>query len=112
VIDLPAALALAAREGLRVRRADLGEWGAAGALLAEYDRAARTISLNARVLARLSARGGAACAERFQTCAILHELYHHRHPRGGEAAAHAFAREHSGSEPREFEALLGARIFG
>jgi len=104
------ALTLAAAEGVSVRYADLGEWGNAGALLAEYDRAARTIALNARVAVRLERARGPACAARFATAAILHELHHHQWPHAGEAEAHAFARAAGGPDPREFEAILRAEI--
>jgi hypothetical protein len=110
MIELATALALAAGDGLRVEYADLGDWGAAGALLSEYDRASRTIALNTRVVARLRAAEGDAFAERFAVCAILHELHHHRRPHGGEADAHAFARELSGYDPRVIEAALRAQV--
>jgi hypothetical protein len=109
-MQLREALALAADAGVSVRYADLGDWGEAGALLAEYDRAARSIALNARVAARLERARGAACAARFATAAILHELHHHRRPDAGEAAAHAFARAAGGLDPREFESILRAEI--
>jgi hypothetical protein len=108
VIELCGALRLAAADGLRVEHADLGDWGAAGALLSEYDPPTRAIVLNTRVVARLRAAEGDAFAERFATCAILHELHHHRRPDDDEAAAHAFARELSGHDPRVFEGVLRA----
>ena len=87
------AIAAAKAAGLEVRVDAFG--GPDGLpLLSEYDRLRRTISVNALTLNRLRASHGKDVALRFAACAVWHELYHHRHPDGGEAAAHAFAREH------------------
>ena len=61
---MPDLRALAAAYGLRIERADLGDWGTAR-LVAEYDPAGPTIRVDERV---------AGDVER----AIAHELYHHR----------------------------------
>jgi hypothetical protein len=79
-----------------------------GPLLADYDRARRRIAVNARSINRLRALRGDAFAVRFVACAIWHELFHHLHPDGDEAAAHAFAAERSGEDPHAFAALLRA----
>jgi hypothetical protein len=89
----------------RVRFDDLGDWGRV-ALLSEYDPATGTIAINVRVMRRLQATHGARFAARFATCAILHELHHHKAPGASEASAHAFARAACGDDPRIFEAAL------
>jgi hypothetical protein len=62
--------------GLRVDVCDLGDW-APHALLAEYDRAGRTIRVSARAFGRARSRGGAAAGRAFLCAAVAHELYHH-----------------------------------
>lgn len=104
---LEAAFAPAREAGLCVRIVPLGAWGAAR-LLAEYDRARRTIAIDAGAVAQVRALRGEAAALRFVACAVWHELHHHRFPGAGEAAAHAFAFERSGEDPRTFAALLAA----
>ena len=79
--------ALAAAYGLRIERADLGDWGNVR-LIAEYDPAGPTIRIDARVVRDVDR-------------AIAHELYHHREAigevpriadrRAREAAADAYA---------------------
>ena len=79
--------ALAAAYGLRIERADLGDWGSVQ-LIAEYDPAGPTIRIDER-------------AVRDVDRAIAHELYHHREAigevpriadrRAREAAADAYA---------------------
>lgn len=101
------AVAPALEAGLLVRIEPLGDWGPA-ALLAEYDRARRTISIDAGAVARLCALRGDAFAARFVACAVWHELHHHAHPGAGEAAAHAFAQARCGDDPQLFAALLRA----
>ena len=108
MIGLAGALALAARERVRVRFADLGAWGARAMLLAEYDAAERTIGIDRQAVRRLAALGGDLAA-RFVTCAILHEVHHHRDPSASEAAARAFAFQHCGDDPSMFESLLRVR---
>jgi hypothetical protein len=98
-VNDPVALARAA--GLAVEVADLGDWGAA-ALVAEYDRAARAIRVNRRVLEREEALRGTSARAGLFLHAIAHELYHHavaegaiaarRVRRDDECAADAFAR--------------------
>lgn len=56
--------AVAAAYGLRIERADLGDWGTTQ-LIAEYDPAGPTIRVDERV-------------GRDVDRAIAHELYHHR----------------------------------
>jgi hypothetical protein len=98
------ALEAALAAGLRVRIEPLGSWGATP-LLAEYDPARRTIGIDAVAVARLCAAGDGN-ARRFIACALWHELFHHEHPGATEAAAHAFARERCGDDPRRLGALL------
>jgi hypothetical protein len=105
VSALDAAFSAAAAAGLRVRVAPLGVWGPTP-LLAEYDRARKTIAVDASAIERLRALRGEAFARRFVACALWHELHHHAHPAAGEAAAHAFARERCGDDPALFAALL------
>jgi hypothetical protein len=79
--------ALASAYGLRIERADLGDWGTAK-LIAEYDPCGPTIRVDARVESDVDR-------------AIAHELYHHREAIGEvpriadrikrEAAADAYA---------------------
>ena len=79
--------ALAAAYGLRIERADLGDWGSVQ-LIAEYDPSGPTIRIDQRVV-------------RDVDHAIAHELYHHREAlgevpriadrRAREAAADAYA---------------------
>jgi hypothetical protein len=98
-VNDPVALARAA--GLAVEVADLGDWGAA-ALVSEYDRAARAIRVNRRVLEREEALRGTSARAGLFLHAIAHELYHHavaegavaarRLRRDDECAADAFAR--------------------
>ncbi len=102
---LGAALARARGAGLRVRIESLGAWGATP-LLAEYDRARRTIVVDATAVERLRVARGEAFARRFVACAVWHEVHHHLVPGAGEAAAHAFARERCGDDPRTFAELL------
>jgi hypothetical protein len=104
---LEAALAPVHEAGLSVRIEPLGAWGGAR-LLAEYDRARRAIAIDAGAVAQVRALRGEAAAMRFVACAVWHELHHHRFPGAGEAAAHAFAFERSGDDPRTFAALLKA----
>lgn len=87
---MPDPRAAAARYGIAIELADLGDWGAV-TLVAEYDPAGPVIRLNERALDRSSA-----------DLAIAHELYHHREAIGEvprlatrverEAAAETFAR--------------------
>jgi hypothetical protein len=67
------AFAQARRYGIRVRFADLGDWGR-DELRAEYDPAIPEIRLNRRVVEALSAPE----IEEFVARAVGHELYHHR----------------------------------
>jgi hypothetical protein len=97
--------------GLRVHIEPLGSWGAIR-LLAEYDRARRTIVIDAETVATLRALRGEAFVSRFVACAVWHELYHHRHPGASEASAHAFARERCGDDPQTFAALLRGEARG
>ncbi|HEX3550057.1 MAG TPA: hypothetical protein VHT53_06750 [Candidatus Elarobacter sp.] len=63
----------AARYGVRVEVADLGDWSPA-ALVAEYDPDGPVIRINERALPH-----GDSCAVRDAIDrAIAHELYHHR----------------------------------
>jgi hypothetical protein len=102
---LEAAFAPAHEAGLSVRIVPLGAWGAAR-LLAEYDRARRTIAIDAGAVAQVRALRGEAAAIRFVACAVWHELHHHHFPGAGEAAAHAYAFERCSDDPRTFAALL------
>jgi hypothetical protein len=99
------ALAYASQAGLRVTFRRLGDWGNAR-LLAEYEPRARTIAIDTTTCARLRDRHGPEFVARFITCAIVHETFHHRFPRAGEAAAHAFVQTSTGEDPRAFEAAL------
>jgi hypothetical protein len=67
------ALSQARAYGLRVRFADLGNWGR-DELRSEYDPHVPEIRLNVRVAAALSARE----LGDFVALAVGHELYHHR----------------------------------
>jgi hypothetical protein len=92
-----AALARARSYGVRVRFADLGDWGTAD-LRSEYDPSVSEIRLNVRVAAGMSSRA----FREFIALAVGHELYHHRERLGEipvlrdraarEAAACEFAR--------------------
>jgi hypothetical protein len=92
------ALAQAHSYGVRVRFADLGDWGA-HELRAEYDPALPEIRINARVAAAMTGDE----LEEFVALAVGHELYHHRerigeiavlrNHRAREAAATEFARK-------------------
>ncbi len=84
---------------------DLGDWGAAW-LLAEYDPSGDAIRVNARVVERVRAALGDAAAESFIACAVAHERFHRDHPGASERDAHAYAHEHTGADPRAFEAVL------
>jgi hypothetical protein len=100
-----AAIAAARNAGLRVVVAPLGVWRPAR-LLAEYDRAGKSIRVDAPSVERLRALGGDGFADGFIACAVWHELHHHHHPDDDEAAAHAFARARCGTDPETFAALL------
>lgn len=102
---LDQAVAYAASAGLSIAFRDLGDWGSAG-LLAEYEPRARSIAIDTATCARLRERRGAEFAERFVTCAIVHEVFHYRFGRASEAAAHAFVRELTGEDPHSFEDAL------
>jgi len=84
---------------------DLGTWGAT-TLAAEYDGECDAIRVNARAVERVRAALGGAAAAAFVDCAVAHERFHRTHPRASEADAHAFARAHTGTDPRAFEAVL------
>ena len=104
----------ARRAGLRVDIAPLGTWAPA-ALVAEYDRAERTIRVSATAVARIHTLWGEEEARSFLRAAVAHELYHHvacrSHGRSTHAAecerrAHRFARLRYGADPWRFERML------
>lgn len=93
---MPDVRGLAARYGVRVELAELGDWGSA-TLVAEYDPAGPVIRVNAGALPH-----GSSCLVREHIeRAVAHELYHHREAIGEvprlptraerERAAEAFA---------------------
>jgi hypothetical protein len=70
---VPDVRGLAARYGVRVELADLGDWSSA-TLVAEYDPDGPVIRINERALPH-----GSSCLVREHLDrAIAHELYHHR----------------------------------
>jgi hypothetical protein len=95
--------------GLSVEIADLGDWAPA-ALVSEYDREARAIRVNVRVLERLRAERDVAARDRLLRRAVAHELYHHGVATGAlaapagraaaERAAEAFASAAYGATAR------------
>jgi len=90
-----------------VEIADLGSWGASW-LVAEYDPAADAIRIDARAVAIVRAKLGAAEAACFTTVAIAHERFHREHPGAPEACAHAFAYAAGGADPARYESVLRA----
>lgn len=95
---------LAARYGIVIEIADLGDWGAA-TLISEYDPRIPAIRINAAALERYRASCGELDSdevESFIDLAVAHELYHHREATGKirrltsraqrEEAADAYAR--------------------
>ena len=104
-------LADARAEGLRIEVAALGTWAQAS-IVAEYDRASRTIRVNAAALERMRAAGGDAAANALMGAAVAHELYHHAVAEGRRSAldaemrAEAHARDTYGIDQRAFETML------
>jgi len=93
----------------RIEIADLGTWGAL-VLFAEYDPEDDVIRVNARVVERVRAAGGAGEAARFVACAVAHERYHHAHPCASEEEARQHAAATSGVDRKRLDALL--RLLG
>ena len=101
--------------GLRVCTSDLG--GCAPVrLVAEYDRAARTIRISAAAVAAVRREHGDAAADALTAAAVAHELYHHAVAEGrlraasgaaeAEERADRYARERYGIDQARFERLL------
>ena len=114
-------LADARAQGVRVEIAPLGAWSPA-LLVAEYDRASRTIRVNSIALQRVRAANGAAAARALLEAAVAHELYHHVVAEGQpparktgafrtrteqETNAAAYAQETYGIDQRALEVMLG-----
>jgi hypothetical protein len=78
----------------------------AAPLIAEYDAEERTIRVNARMVAQVRARFGEAAARELIVCAVAHEWSHVSYPGISEEEAHARAREATGCDPRELEAMV------
>jgi hypothetical protein len=101
--------------GLRVELAELGQWSSA-TLISEYDRAGRTIRINADAVRRVREALGDAGADALVAAAVGHELYHHEVAEGRLAAAadrasdereaSRFARLQYGIDPQRFERVL------
>jgi len=94
-----AAIAEAARRGFAVRCRDLGDWGGRVRPCAELDPAARTIVLDARLLAAALARLGPARAQALAATAIRHELAHAADPHASEREIRAYLRAAAADDP-------------
>jgi hypothetical protein len=104
--------AAAARYGLRVEIGDLGVWEP-GLLIAEYDRRAQAIRVNARAIAAVErwCGGDANAIDRFIGHAVAHELYHHREAIGEIATLPTrAAREAAASAAAHAQAPLDAHL--